>query len=153
MNDVSYAMALARALEQGVVAPDAVVSWADSVILRSESPSPALCDLSTASDPNQLLLSLNEFIAQADGAYSRETWRAVLGHFHAWYIENPKSGRRITRALYNIARDGLAPDAEAEREMLSLDDLYDLAAQGTFGTVEQVEANLRELLERFAPAA
>jgi len=59
---------------------------------------------------------------------------------------HPASGPRIAHFLYVMAATGEKPGRDAELQMYTLSDNYELAAKGIFGTREDADAELKQFL-------
>lgn len=73
----------------------------------------------------------------------------MLGELGSWLASHPDAGPRIARVLYRMAMAGELPDPDAERQMYTLDDQYELAIDAVYGVRQDVDADLRELLARY----
>ena len=128
----------------GYVSPEEAIAWADALI---ESLSPAPADLIEVSLSGGRRDDVASALAQVSGSFDEESLRRTLLRKMADIaFSRPQFCRQIARALYQLAVEGRAPTRADESAMFTFDDAYDLAESGAFGTIEDVDAELREYL-------
>lgn len=143
------AVALQVGLLGGYVQPTEVVTWADQVIAAGDVPGPDLIEISLGAG-----LPVEE-LAQALKAIPGEVGptrlaQTILRHMAAALRRDPTTSRSIARCLYQMWLDDLTPSPEAKDQMSRLDDAFDLAESGTWGTLTEVRAELAEFLSVWA---
>ena len=126
--------------------PD-IERWADRQIAAVDEPSLELIDLSMNQrvDPHDLL-KLLEAVGQTDARQKVETEIGFLGLL--------LSSRRITvekaiRSLWSLVYAPGITD-EQQSQIYYLDDGYDLALAGTYGTITEIEVELRAFVTPYA---
>ena len=145
------AKALARLLALGCVDPRDVVAWVYTLIVEAHVPHEFLIDAALSETRRgELITALEKFAATTRPGDASGVWSAVLGGLHAWLLKHPDDGPRIAQALYEMAVAGEYPDSDAEGEMYTWDDQYELAVTGVYGARDEVDANLRTFLARYA---
>lgn len=145
------AKALARLLALGFAEPRDIVAWVDSLIVEAQVPNEFLIDAALSETKRgELITALGRFGATARTGDASEVWSAIFGGLHAWLLKHPEDGPRIAHTLYEMAVAGEYPDSDAEGEMYMLDDQYELAVNGVYGARDEVDANLRTFLARYA---
>lgn len=77
----------------------------------------------------------------------------VLGLAHAKLVADPGYARALARALYGIYVDCAYEVPEKLRDIGGFDDAFDLAEQGTYGTVDGVREELLRFTKQFAERA
>lgn len=148
MNLRNEAEVLAIAIELGVVQVAEAVDWADQYIVALDQPPYELIELSSAgaSHPLDVAHLLRTVPGAADvPAVCRRVFARMLSALN----EGRMSPESVARALDFMQLEGRAPDPDAQSEMSRLNDAFELAHEGTYGTPEQVGRELREFLERY----
>ena len=148
-NLKEQAEALQIGLLAGYVQPAEVVAWADQTIEAGDVPGPELIQVSLGRG-----LSIDG-LARALGAIPGEVCRTrlaqtVLRNMSAALQRDSTTGRGIARWLYKMWLDDLVPSPEARAQMSRLDDAFDLAESGAWGTVPEVQAEIAEFLSAWA---
>ena len=150
MQTTARAKALARALALGLTTPREVVAWVDNLIVASEKPDHFLTEASLSeSNLNKLIPALQRFSENTHIDDETEVWSALIAQLNVWLTAHPGDGLRIAGVLYQMARSGEVPDSEAEDAMYRFEDAYEMAIAGTYGNLDQVEAELREFLDKY----
>ena len=126
-----------------------VVTWADMIIAREPSPDPAVIDvaLSGSRSPADMVTQLREVPGDADPIVVS---KGLLGRFLDELTRNPAAGQRIAGWLYQLAAHGELPEAVFGWEAYALEDEFELARSGVYGSHEEAVARLRAYLERFS---
>jgi len=140
-----HAEVLALAIERGFIPSDGAVAWACELVVREEKPSAELVDLAGAIRPHPLDVVglLRRLPGEADPL---RVFRKVLGIARELLRTQPDALPRITRGLELMAIEGRAP-APLAGPCYAFDDERLLAEQGSYGTVEEVRAELLAFLE------
>ncbi len=133
----------------GVVQTADVVQWADDWIERLETPPDALLEVSlNGKRLNDLIHSLG---VVADPQFSPESVELLCRLLHKHLVQKPDELHRVVHLLYRATVQGVLPDTFAH-EVYRLDDFFDLAVQGSYGTVDDLYSETVEILERYGLA-
>ena len=146
LSDVKeQAEALRVGLLAGYVTPTEVVAWADGLIAADGLPEPELIEVSLGGGKpvDELARALNEIRGEVRRPLLA---RAILGQMAAAVRRDAATGRAAARQLYQMWLDDLVPSPEARTQMIRLDDAFNLAESGTWGTLDKVQAELVEFL-------
>ena len=140
----TIAEAYRLALVDGVVGPETIDTWLDSLIAAADVPSPELIDASLAAccSVASLVTALEPL------ALGYDTEFAIKGYFRLaaiWLERDTTPVRTVTRSLEQLALAGQAPDGCAH-EMLRLDDAMSLARGGVRGSEGAVREELMTFL-------
>jgi hypothetical protein len=133
-------------VELGFMSPALVAEWAAPVIEREEAPAAIYCDLALAANKTQA--TILEILAEyRDAARQGRAWEQVL----AWVAARVRAGDlevgHVIRRIWTLVRVA-QPSARLYSAFLYLDDQYDLARDRVYGSLEQVSADLLEVLDR-----
>jgi hypothetical protein len=121
-----------------------IVRWADSQIAAMDKPSDALLDLAMIRDAHpldviKLLKTIRVEPASADSIATQ------IGFIGICFTKSRITLRAAIRGLYALTREpGTSPDQSST--IYWLDDAYDLAIAGTYGSLDDVEAGLRNFV-------
>ncbi len=139
---------LAIALESGFAKVKDAVDWADAHILRLEQPPYPLIEISTsiATPAAEVVHLLRTLSGEVN---TPEVSRRVIARMESAFARGDAGLEKVTRALYQMQLDGCVPDQEAISDMARLDDAFRLAYQGVWGTVEEVDRELRRFFSRY----
>ncbi|MFC7339742.1 hypothetical protein ACFQY0_21340, partial [Haloferula chungangensis] len=135
-------------LEAGVVDRDEVIRWADAILTESEYDDD-LAEISLASGKSDK--DLEAILAKIAGTDTNwHGFRRMLGRMHGALLRAPERLPEFTRFLERlwIRHDYTLPDDLGF--IVGLEDDYLLAADGQFGSIEEVRRQLLEELSRFA---
>lgn len=133
----------------GLVDVDAVVAWADRLILADQADgAPVLFDLSLSGGRKiaDVISLLGEVPGAADPA---AIGRRMAADLAAGLADGSLGIVKTARAMYHITCEGFAPDAEFESEAYWADDGVDLALEGVYCTLEEVGRQMTEFLARY----
>ncbi|THF68866.1 hypothetical protein E7T06_14455 [Deinococcus sp. Arct2-2] len=123
-----------------------VVRWADGWIVQLQTPPEALLEVSlNGKRLNDLIHSLREL---ADPKFSSDSVEMLCRMLHQHLVQQPDELQRVVRLLYGANVEGVLPDQFAH-EVSMLDDLLDLAFQGSYGTVDDIHSETVDILERY----
>jgi hypothetical protein len=143
--------ALAVGFELGLYSRDDVAEWVPEAVDRVDVLPDPLLELTTLKgkqdvDIVTLLYQLGPARRPAERARDRF---AVL---HELLTTNRINLGDAARQMYRIALEDLSPDDEGGEYFacLSLDDQYDLARDGTYGTLDDVRRGVVDFLQRYA---
>jgi len=149
MRDIPREAAYYReALRLGAVSVEDVVSWSDSVIAESSMPDIAFIELSSMGKAHPLDL-LHVLQSMSENVSMIEVLAEVLGLAHAKLVADPRYGRALARALYDIYVECDYEVPEELRDIGWFDDAFALAEQGTYGTVDGVQQELLRFTKQF----
>jgi hypothetical protein len=148
------AESLRLGLLAGVVSVTDVISWADSAIAAADKPHISLIEiaLSVGGRAEDIARQLEMVPGHVDPL---EAFRNLLSKFASELDAHPENAWEIARRLYQLASQSDWPETALGMEPYSLDDNFDLAAQGSC-TFEDARAALRSYLAghaRPSPAA
>jgi hypothetical protein len=121
--------------------------WADRQIAATEKPCLELLDLSMIRHTHPLdVMKLLRSLGTSDPATTVETQIGFLGLL---YGRQEITAYRAICELYALVHEaGITADQESE--IYYLDDAFDLAAAGTFGTINDFERKLTGFLSPYA---
>lgn len=132
----------------------AIRRWADRQIELIDEPSEALLDLAMLHETNPIdVMKLLRTVGSSGQAVEADTRIAFLGLL---FEQKRLSLRQVVRGLFSLVIDDRA-SSEQRSMIYYLDDGYDLAVAGTYGSLKQIERELvefvtpymRQLTERF----
>jgi hypothetical protein len=122
--------------------------WAERQIDASDKPSLTLIELATlrGSNPIDVMNLLRSLGGTLSPSVTIETQIGFLGML---YDANRISLKTATNGLIAMVHDqGVTGDQRSK--IYGLDDMYDLALAGTYGTISQVESEFRSLVRPYA---
>ena len=127
------------------------VGWADSLIVRDPKPDIAVIDiaLSAASDVATVAALLGSVGGECDPVM---VMRRSIAEMRAVVLGNADRGIDVARWLYRLANAGCLPEEHFGSSAYSLDDRFDLARSGTYGTEGEALDALRGFLDQYAAA-
>jgi len=133
----------------GTVSVAEVVAWADRVIAAEAAPGGTLLDVAMAgrmlpADVAGLLKGL-----PGDADRIRVMRRVLWGMLQA-LRQDPDRGEDIAGTLYRLATGGDLPSAAFGSDPFGLDDAFELARKGHYGTRTDAIEGLRTYLEQHA---
>lgn len=133
-----------QALLSGLVTPSEVVVWADQQILRLDVLPDALVDVSlSGGDINKLSTALGEL---GPRKLSETAFRLYAMHLLSFLQGDLASLSSVTGALYRLAWTKEAPENIGD-EIYRFDDELHLDQELSYGSVEEVEADVRNFLQ------
>jgi broad specificity phosphatase PhoE len=133
----------------GLVDVDAVVAWADRLILDDQADgAPVLFDLSLSG--GRKVADVISMLREIPGAaHPAAVGRRMAADLAAGLADGSFGIVRAARVMYLIMREGFAPDAEFESEAYWADDGVDLALEGVYCTLEEVGQRMTQFLARY----
>lgn len=139
---------IAIALELGLLSVTDAIRWTDAGIEADPHPPFALIQVSLAAKapPVEVAHLLRSLPGDPD---RREVARRLVCRIVGALHHGRVTAARAARILYHMVLAELIPDPSAEGAMARLDDAFDLARGGYFGTVEDAERDLHEFLDRY----
>jgi hypothetical protein len=125
-------------------------AWADQLIMRMDKPHDWLIDVSTATTT----ADARDALVRAEGTPdTNQVWAALMGDWLRLLDAQPERDSEIAKVLFELAMDGDVPEQGTSAAMYSFWDAIDLAKDGTFGTLEEERAKLRDFLHRWSQGA
>lgn len=148
MTRRTEAQEIATALELGLLSVPDAIRWADAGIEADPQPPFALIEVSLAAKaPPVEVAHLLRSLPGEPGR--RELARRLVCRIAGALHDGRVTAAWAARILYQMVLAELVPDPSAEGDMARLDDAFDLARGGYFGTVEEAERDLHEFLDRY----
>ncbi|HLP04237.1 MAG TPA: hypothetical protein VK152_02300 [Paludibacter sp.] len=133
------------ALTNGLLDKEEVIKWADNIITQDEEPDYFIIELSLCGHKsiNDIVSLINEYVGQDKPKISG---RIFLGLLYRAYLTGHIKLDKVTRAIYWIVwEDRLTED---EKSLIyGIDEDYDCAIDGIYGSVEIVEKEVLRFLE------
>jgi hypothetical protein len=137
------------ALLLGLVPGDAIIRWADDIILRDDAAPAALFDV-TLTPTGDLTAMRDAIQPMADDRESPGIARAVLALAHADLAAGRRNVSDTVRVMMQVRRLVAVPD-EYRLELFTTEGQFMLAEVG-MADMHAIEARLREWLAQFAGA-
>ena len=133
------------ALTNGLLDKNEVIKWADNIITNDNEPDFFIIELSLSGHKNlnDTVSLLNEYIGKEKPQVSG---RVILGFLHRQYLAGKITLRKVVGAVNWIVWQADLTDEE-KSYMYGLDEEYDFAEEGIYGTVEAVEKETLRFLE------
>ena len=150
MADIKHqAEAFRVGLLAGYVEPAEVITWADQVIAAGDVPRPGIIEVSLAG--SKPVAELAHALGEIEGATnsSRLAW-LIFRQMAAAVRHNPAVAPQVARTLHQMYLGNLVPSAEARVQMSRLDDAFELAASGAWGTPNEAQAELVAFLSEWS---
>ena len=131
----------------GYVTVREVVAWADAVISQEPAPDPSIIEIALAGrrPPADVVALLRDVPGDADPIPVR---RRLLARMRQALDSDPTQGERIARWLYQLAAHGELPEEAFGWQAFGLDDTFELARTGGYGSYAAAVTELREYLHR-----
>jgi hypothetical protein len=150
MDLATEADELALALVMRLATVDEVIDWADAAIIALDAPPYSLIEVACASRvPHDEVASLLRAIP---GPRRQDlVLRGVLQRLAVSVQQGTVSPRAAAGRLYYIHLEGYDPNPDFTSAIIRLDDAFDLAADGCYGTVEDATKDLIAFLQPFLP--
>ncbi|HEX6367532.1 MAG TPA: hypothetical protein VF006_01290 [Longimicrobium sp.] len=147
VNYKEDAEALRCGLLAGYVTVRETVAWADAVIAREPAPDPAIIEVALAGrqPPADVVALLRDVPGDADPIRVR---RRLLARMLQVLDGDPTHAERIARWLYQLAVHGELPEEAFGWQAYGLDDTFELARTGVYGSHAAAVTELREYLHR-----
>jgi hypothetical protein len=121
--------------------------WADRLIAATEAPCYELLDLSILRNAHPLdVMKLLRSLGAADPAATLET---QVGFIALLYTTQQITTQLAIRGLFALVHEP-GTTADQESHIYYLDDGYDLAVAGTYGTMDDIERELNDFLSPYA---
>ena len=131
----------------GDVTVQETVAWADAVIAQEPAPDPTIIEVALAGrqPPANVVALLRAVPGAADSIRVR---RRLLARMLQVLEVDPTHGERISRWLYQLAAHGELPEASFGWQPFALEDTFELARTGVYGSQVAAVNELREYLRR-----
>lgn len=132
-------------LSNGLLDKQEVVKWADKIIEQDDEPDINVIELSLCGHQsvNDIVSLLNEIVGYPRPPISG---RVILGLLYNNYKNGKVTLEKVAGSMNWIIWQSELTDDE-KSFMHGIDDMYDLAVSGTFGTVEDFEMDTLRFIE------
>jgi hypothetical protein len=133
------------ALTNGLLDKKEVIKWADNIITNDNEPDYFIIELSLCGHKNinDIVSHLNEYIGQEKPQVSG---RVILGFMHRQYLAGKITLRKVVGTInWIVWQADLTEDEKSF--MYGLDEDYDCAEEGIYGTVEAVKKETLRFLD------
>jgi hypothetical protein len=143
---------LRAGIVSGVLSPIAAVDWADRLIQETGEPPAGVYDVSLAPSANvsRVLDALGE--VASDTCINENVAKGLLDVLRGQCDSGAIHPAKAVRVAYALTHD-LGYDSPICIDALILEENYSMASDGIFGTVEEMNAQVREWLASFKGAA
>ena len=133
------------ALTNGLVDINEVIKWADNIIINDKEPDFFIIELSLCGHKKtiDIVSLLNEYIGQEKPQISG---RVILGFLYRQYLAGYITLKKVVGSINWIVWQADLTDEEKSL-MYGLDEDYDCAEEGIYGTIEEVEKETLRFLE------
>lgn len=133
--------------EAGHFAKHQIMKWADKQLEACDKASEALINLSLCREAEpRLVVSSLQSLGSNDTKFSIDLRFAFLGlAFGARRISLEQAARSLFAILLDIDNEDLLDESE-RNSIYSIDDGYDLASSGAYGTISEVESDFLEFV-------
>jgi hypothetical protein len=142
-------VALAVGFEMRLYSRSDISTWVDERVARVDDVAGPLLDLTTLRDKDDGAIATLLF-AMTGPVDEAEVGRIGLAVLHQMLITKQMDLRLAIGALRHLRFRFFSDEHKEYTECLVLDDEYDLAADGTYGTLVNVERDLLAFLESYA---
>jgi len=124
-----------------------IARWADRQIAAIDDPCTELLDLSMNRNTHPFdVMQLLRSLGAADPA---ATIQAQIGFIGLLYDKQELTTQRAIRGLFALVHEsGITEDEKSQIDYL--DDGYDLAAAGSYGTIDEIERDLKDFVSPYA---
>jgi hypothetical protein len=142
---------IALGFEMGLYSRDHVSDWVDRSLARVEKVDGPLLELTTLRDKHDIdIIKLLNHLGHS--ATTADLGRVRLGVLYHLFTSGKIDLARTTAQLFRIGLTDFTYEGEPSEycACVNLDDEYDLAARGTYGTLEQVQRDVLAFLEPYA---
>jgi hypothetical protein len=146
------ALALRLGILSGYATVQDAVAWADGIIsadLLDEAPQALNLSLLPSSNWADAITLLGQVPGDA---VSQDVGRDCARLMQCRIESGTLDVQTAARAMFRLEIEGFSPDAEFTGMAYYLDDAFDLASSGTWGTLDDVERELRSFLKRYESA-
>ena len=142
------AQIIRRGIDFGLYSLAEAVRWSDQTISVEAKPNFAFIELSLASQPQEILGHLDSISGQTDSpAVLAGLFRKMLRSLNA----DESKAEQLAQTLFRMAHDHEWKSAGLdENDAYRIDDAFDLAASGAYGTRTDAVDELRTFLEEHA---
>ncbi len=135
------------ALSNGLISKKEAIDWADNIIKNDDEPEYFIIELSLSGHKsiNEVLSLISDYCGPEK---SNIAGRVILGILYAQYITEQISLKKLAIQISRQVWKPMFTDIE-KSFMYGLDDCYDLAINGTYGTIEDFRKNTVRFIEIF----
>jgi hypothetical protein len=139
---------LRRGIELRLYSPAEAVQWSDQSIEAQEHPDYALIELSLATQTQEIIRHLESLAEQADpSVVLRGLFRKMLRSLNV----DEGNAEQLSRTLFRLVHeDEWRTSGLDENDAYHIDDGFDLAVTGVWGTRSDAVRELRTFLEEHA---
>jgi len=142
------ALELKLSLEVGVIGVDEVITWADTLLGEVAEYDDDLANICLAKDASvKALISLLRIVIGECKEWN--AMRRTMARMHEALVDDPNRARGFVRFLEQF---WIRHDYDVPEDMdfiVGIEDEFQLAEQGTYGTVVEAKASLLESLSHF----
>jgi hypothetical protein len=133
------------ALSNGLIDKKEIIKWADQIITQDIEPDYFIIELSLCGQKttNDIISLLSEYIGEEK---PKTSGRVILGFLYRKYLAKQTTLKSVVSTIYWITWKTELPDEE-KSFMYGLDDAYDCATEGIYGTIQAVENETLRFLE------
>ena len=139
------AAARTMALDFGVLPLEDLIAWADGQIQAERDFDPRLIDLSLAKTDAEAKAALREFGPTTD---KPQVSARLFSLLHDALASGRDDGRKVAKALYDMAMGDYVPAPEHEGPMWCFWDDLDLAIDGVHGDAEAIRTEMLSYLAK-----
>ena len=146
-HSASEADVLRWGYESGHFDKPQIIDWADRQLEACDKASDALIDLSLCRETDPRLVASNlQSLGTNDPKFCIELRFAFLGlAFAAKRISLERAARSLYAILLDIDNEDLLDDSQ-RNSIYRIDDGYDLASSGAYGTIAEVKSDFLEFI-------
>jgi|SRR6516165_2695982 hypothetical protein len=136
-------------LNAGIRTVAEAVAWADAIIAADPHPDFAVIEVACSGRrrPMDVIALLREVGGECDAV---EVVRRAMANARVALRAHPERGPDVASWLFRLAVNDELPTEQFGVEPYSLDDMFQLARLGTYGTIPDALRELDEYLERHA---
>ena len=131
-------------LASGLLSKEEVIDWADEIITRDETPDIFFIDLALSSSKttDDVCHYINDFLNFENPVING---RPLLGLLYKRFHDNQITLEQTVRQLFRLKFEALFTQKE-EGCIYSIDDAFDCAKNGIYGTIEDVHKEVNSFL-------
>jgi hypothetical protein len=144
-KDILTTLHLIRAgLASGLLKKEEVIDWADMIITKDEQPDIFFIDLamSSSKSTNDVIHHISDFLNFDNPAVQG---RPLLGMLYSQYTGGQINLEQAVSKLFRLKSEAIFNERE-EGSIYWLEDQYDLAKHGIYGSLQAVDQELKKFL-------
>jgi hypothetical protein len=148
-NQKEQAEVLRHGLQVGIRTVADAVAWADAIVAADPQPDFAVIEVACSGRrrPREVIALLREVGGECNAI---DVIRRAMADLRSALATDPARGPEIASWLYRLAIDGDLPEEHFGLEPYSLEDFFELARAGTYGTFADALRDLDAYLEQHA---